>query len=201
MSIDRIFLKLHSAKVFSTIDIRSGYYNITVAKDSWQYTAFTTEYGKYEFLGVPFSTKIAPSYFALNVNETLKGLDFCFAYLDDIIIYPKTEQHPDHNRHVFNWLWTANIKLKMTKCNFFNSKIHYVRQLLSEDGISPLWKKLDAIRTMLPSKNIKKLRQFLCLTDYYGNHINHYIDITNALTKLLKKDEPYIWTELYWKSF
>ena len=54
-------------------------------------TAITTEHGKYEFLGVPFGILVAPSYFILMTNETLKGLYFCFAYLDNIIIYSKTE--------------------------------------------------------------------------------------------------------------
>ena len=66
------------------------------------------------------------------INETLKGPDFCFAYLDDIIFYSKTkEQHLDHIRHVFDQLWTAYIKLSLNKCDFFKSQIHYFRDLLS----------------------------------------------------------------------
>ena len=90
---------------------------------------------------------------------------------------------------------------KMSKCDIFKSQIHYLGHLLSQDGISSLQGKLDAIRTMPPSQNIKELRQFLGLTGYYRNHINHYADITNSLTKLLKKDEPYIWTEIHINSF
>ena len=91
MHIDRIFSKLNGFNLFSTLYVRSGYCNITMAEDSRQYTAFTTEYGKYEFLRVLFCIHAAPSYFTLMINETLKGLDFCFAYLDDIIIYLKNE--------------------------------------------------------------------------------------------------------------
>ena len=110
MCIDRIFSKLNGSKLFSALDVRSGYYNITIAEDSRQYTAFTTEYRKYEFLRVPIGIHVTPSYFTLMINETLKGLDFCFAYLDDIIIYSKTEwDHLDHTKQVFDWLRTANI--------------------------------------------------------------------------------------------
>ena len=104
MHIDRIFSKLNGSKLFSTFDVISGYYNITIAEESRQYTAFTTAYGKYEFLRVSFGIHVAPSYFTLMINETLKGLDFCFAYLDNTIIYSKTERHLlDHiNRYLNN---------------------------------------------------------------------------------------------------
>ena len=88
--IDRIFSKIYCTKLklFSTLDFRSGY-NITVVKDSQKYTDFTTEYGKYEFLHVSFSIHTASCYYALAINETIIGLDFCFAYFCDIIIYSK----------------------------------------------------------------------------------------------------------------
>ena len=103
MCIDRIFSKLNGSKLFSTLDVRSGYFNITIAEDSRQYTAFTTEYGKYEFLIVSLGIHVAPNYFTLMINETLKDLDFCFTYLDGIIIYLKTERdHLDHIKQVFD---------------------------------------------------------------------------------------------------
>ena len=76
MCTDRILSKLNGSKLFSTLDVTSGCYNITIAENSRQYTAFTTEYGKYEFLRVPFGIHVAPSYFSLMVNETIKDLDF-----------------------------------------------------------------------------------------------------------------------------
>ena len=87
--------------LFSNPNVRSGYFNITVAEDSRKYTAFTTEHATYKFLRVLFGTLVSLSYFALMISETLKGLDFCFAYFDDIIIYSKKEQqHLHHIRHV-----------------------------------------------------------------------------------------------------
>ena len=136
------------------------------------------------------------------VNETLKGLAFGCAYLDNIMIYSKTEwDHLNHIKLVFDQLGTANIELKMSKCDFFKSKIHYLGHLISQNGISPLPEKLDEIRTMSPPQNIKELRQFLGLSGYYRDYINHCTDIINSLTKLLKKDMPYIWTEIHKNPF
>ena len=104
MRIDNIFSKLHVATLFSTLDVRSGYYNIIGAKTA-ENTPFTTEYSKYEFLHIPFGIHIVPSYFAMIINGTLKGLDFCFAYLDDFIIYSKWErEHLDHLWLVYDCL-------------------------------------------------------------------------------------------------
>ena len=90
---------------FYTLDVRPSYYSITIANLSGKYTSFTIHYGKDEFFHVPFDMHIAPSYFAMMINETLKGLDFCFVYLDDIIIYPKTEmEHLAHIKQVFDCL-------------------------------------------------------------------------------------------------
>ena len=75
-----------------------------------QKTVDTTEYGKYEFLRVCFGIHVSPSHFAVMINETLRGKEFFFAYLNNIIIYSKTEQdHLDHISQVFDQLRTANI--------------------------------------------------------------------------------------------
>ena len=160
MKTARIFSKPYGAKLFSTLDVQSGYYNITVDEHSRKSTAFTTEYRKYEFLHIPFGIHVVPNYFAMMINETLKGLDFCFAYLDSIINYSKiAKEHLDHMRQIFDSINEANIKLKLTKYDFFKSQ-HFLGHLLSEEGISPLSEKLGAIKPMPPHRNIKELRQF-----------------------------------------
>ena len=106
-----MFSKSQRTKVFSILDVRSGYYNITVAKDSRKYTAFNIEYSKYKLLQVPVGIHVAPSYFALMINDTLKGLDFCFAYPDDKIFMKSETDYLDHLQQVFDFLHQANIKL------------------------------------------------------------------------------------------
>ena len=92
--IDEIYAKLKGAKVFSTIDLRSGYHHI--ALDSRANTTFVTPFGKYEFLMVPFGLAQAPAYFQLLMNKVLEGPSYAMTYLDDIIIFSKNEE--DHLR-------------------------------------------------------------------------------------------------------
>ena len=89
--IDEMYVKLKGAKVFSTIDLRSGYHHIVLGKSSRAKTAFVMPFGKYKFLMVPFGLDQASAYFQFLMNKVLKGLKFAMTYLDDIIIFSQDE--------------------------------------------------------------------------------------------------------------
>ena len=118
--IDEMYAKLKGAKVFSTIDLRSGYHHIALGKNSRAKTAFVMPFGKYKFLTVPFGLAQAPAYFQLLMNKVLDGLDFAMTYLDDIIIFSSNElEDLEHLEEVFCRLRKADLKMKHSKCDFF----------------------------------------------------------------------------------
>ena len=200
--INEMYVKLKGAKVFSTIDLRSGYHHIALGKDSRAKTAFVTPFGKYEFLMVPFGLAQAPAYFQLLMNKVLEGLSYAMTYLDDIIIFSKNEE--DHLRHleeVFCRLRKAGLKIKHSKCDFFKSKIHYLGHLISADGISALPDKLDTIKNMPVPKDVKEIKQFLGLTGFYRKFVPRFADISRPLTQLTKKETKFMWTPECQKSF
>ena len=202
--IDEMYVKLKGAKVFSTIDLRSGYHHITLGKSSRAKTAFVTPFGKYEFLffKVPFGLAQAPAYFQLLMNKVLKGLKFVMTYLDDIIIFSENEsQHLEHLETVFSHLREARLKMKWSKCDFFKSEIHYLGHLISPEGISPLPNKLDCIQYMPVLKDVKEIKQFLGLTGYYRKFVPRFADISRPLTTLTKRDKKFEWTPACQKSF
>ena len=200
--IDEMYVKLKGAKVFSTIDLRSGYHHIALGKSSRAKTAFVTPFGKYEFLMVPFGLAQAPAYFQLLMNKVLKGLKFAMTYLDDTIIFSENElQHLEHLEIVFSQLREAGLKMKCSKCDFFKSEIHYLGHLISPEGISPLPNKLDCIKHMPVPKDMKEIKQFLGLTGYYTKFVPRFADISRPLTTLTKKDKKFEWTPACQKSF
>ena len=200
--IDEMYAKLKGAKVFSTIDLRSGYHHIALGKSSRAKTAFVTPFGKYEFLMVPFGLAQAPAYFQLLMNKALKGLKFAMTYLDDIIIFSQDElQHLEHLEIVFSHLREAGLKMKRSKCDFFKSEIHYLGHLISPEGISTLPNKLDSIRHMPVPNSTKEIKQFLGLTGYYRKFVPRFADISRPLTTLTKKDAKFEWTSACKKSF
>ena len=202
LKIDEMYAKLKGAKVFSTIDLRSGYHHIALGKSSRAKTTFVMPFGKYEFLMVPFGLAQAPAYFQLLMNKVLKGLKFTMTYLDDIIIFSQDEsQHLEHLEIVFSRLREAGLKMKHSKCDFFKSEIHYLGYLISPEGISPLPNKLDSIKHMLAPNNAKEIKQFLGLTGYYRKFVPRFADISRPLTTLTKKDAKFEWTSACQKSF
>ena len=201
--IDELYAKLQGYKIFSTLDLRSGYYHIGLLEDTKPKTAFVVAgMGKYQFNRVPFGLAQAPAYFQRLINEVLIGLDFAMGYLDDIIIFSKTEE--EHLRHleiIFERLRGADLKLKLQKCSFFKKHIQYLGHLLSEEGIQPLPEKLESISKMPTPKNAKQVKQFLGLVGYYRKFVPRFADISRILTKLTRKNEEFKWTTECEKCF
>ena len=145
-----MYANLRGAKIFTTLDLRSRYYHITLDNESKAKTAFVTPFGKYEFNAVPFGLAQAPAYFQQIISIVLQDCsDFAMAYLDDIIIFSQNEE--DHLKHIeiiFKKLKKVDLKLKESKCNFFKKEIHYLGHLISVSSIQPLPEKLESICSM-----------------------------------------------------
>ena len=91
--IDEMFVKLNGSRIFSTIDLRSGYYGIGLTERSTPKSAYVVPMGKFEFLRTPFCLSQVPAYFQLLIDNMLQGCSkFAMGYLDDIIIFSRTEE-------------------------------------------------------------------------------------------------------------
>ena len=101
-------------------------------------TVFTSPFGKYGCLKVPFGFARAPVYFQELMNKVLKDLHFTIAYLHDIIIYRKTAEDLDHLQQVFHKLSNAELSMKLSTCHFFVKEIQYLGHVHSTTGIKPL---------------------------------------------------------------
>src|SRR5204862_5042939 len=120
--IDELFDRLHGAKVFSKIDLTSGYYQIAIDPKDRYKTAFRTRYGHYEFNVMPLGFTNAPATFQTLMNDIFQDLlDICvIVYLDDILIYSKhKEEHEYHLRQVLERLKEHQIYAKHSKFTFF----------------------------------------------------------------------------------
>ena len=201
--IDELYARLQGYKIFSTLDLRSGYYHIGLSKSAKPKTAFVISgIGKYQFNRVPFGLAQAPGYFQTLINKVLDNIDFAMGYLDDIIIFSRSEEeHLDHLEQVFQRLKEAGLKLSLEKCSFFKKHIQYLGHLLSEEGIQPLPEKLESIAKMPRPKNQKEVKQFLGLISYYRKFVPRFADISRVLNKLTRKDEEVKWTPECEKCF
>ena len=122
--IDEMYANLRSTKIFTTLDLHSGYYHIALDNEFKAKTAFVTPFNKYEFNAVPFGVAQAPAYFQQLISIVLQDCsNFAMAYLDDIIIFSQNEQeHLKHIEIIFKKLKKAGLKLKESKCDFFKKR-------------------------------------------------------------------------------
>ena len=103
--IDEIYAQLKGSKIYSTFDMRSGYYHMVLSEESRPKSAFVSSFSKWEFKRCPFGLAQAPAYFQRLVNEVLSGLTFAFGYLDDILVFsPDMKTHLEHLRILFQRL-------------------------------------------------------------------------------------------------
>eukprot|EP00253_Pinus_taeda_P028742 PITA_28742 len=132
--IDDLFDQMKGASVFSKIDLRSGYHQLRISENDISKTAFRTRFGHYESTVVPFGLTNAPAVFMNLMNSVFRQyLDkFVQVFLDDILIYSKNkEEHKEHLRLVLSCLRERQLYGKLSKCSFFQEKIHYLGHIIS----------------------------------------------------------------------
>ncbi|KAG7674304.1 hypothetical protein KSW81_006109 [Nannochloris sp. 'desiccata'] len=196
--------RLHGAKVFSKIDLHSGYYQIAVAGEDVTKTAFTTTFGLYEFLVMPFGLSNAPATFSRLMMEIFKDYlyDFVLVYLDDILIFSKDEEeHEKHVRLVLDRLKEHNLIAKLSKCSFFQAEVEYLGFVVSGNGVKMAEDKVRAVLEWPTPSNATEVRGFLGLTGYYRHFIKHYAHIAAPLNELTKKSLRFLWTPLHTHAF
>ena len=159
--------------------------------------------GKWQFKCTPFGLSQAPAYFQLLIDKVLMGCSsFPMGYLDDIIIFSKTEEeHLQHLEEIFIRLRKFGLKMKREKCSFFKKHIQYLGHLVSENGFEPLPEKLESIRKMPAPRTAKEVKQFLGLIGHYRKFVPHFADISRPLTKLRHHNVVFEWTDQCSKAF
>lgn len=192
---------LHFAKhtpFMSTLDLKAGYWQISVRTEDRDKTAFITPFGLYRCKRMPFGLRNAPATFQKLVERFRSGLNgmSLFAYLDDIILLSSDfESHVKELSAVFDRLELFKLKVNREKCQFACTEIKYLGHVLTPRGISVDTRKTDAICKMPPPRNIKHVKTFLQTFSWYRRFIERFADIARPLTDLLKKDAEWRWTE------
>lgn len=190
--------RLGKAKVFTKFDVRAGFNNIRVAPGHEWKLAFKTMFGLYEYTVMPMGLATAPSIFQRFMNMVLApylGL-FCFAYLDDIIVFSNNEsEHEEHVTKVLEAMEAHKLHLKPIKCVWNTTKVDFLGfTAVATKGVKMADDKIQAIREWERPKTVRDLRAFNGLANFYGKFVPHYSDLMKPLYNLTKKGAEFNWT-------
>ena len=201
--IDDILALLGKAKYFTSLDLKSGYWQVLMNESDKEKTAFACHRGLFEFNVMPFGLSNAPAVFQELMSVVLQGLgDFAIAYLDDILVFsPTLEDHLQHLDTIFDRLRKHDLKLKLKKCNFLESETNYLGFIIGKDGIKPDPKKVEAIGSLPIPTCVREVRSFIGMSSYYRRFIPNFSEIAEPIIALTKKHAHYKWSAKHDEAF
>ena len=192
--------RLCHAKIYSKFDIIAAFNDIRMRPGDEGKTAFTTRYGLFEYVVMPFGLCNAPATFQTLINKVLGEYldDFCSAYLDDILVYSNSEEeHITHVKKVLSKLEEAGLYLDIDKCEFHVTSIKYLGLIITTDGIQMDPDKIKAILDWETPRSLRDVQAFLGFANFYRRFIHKYSHIAKPLTALtlaINKGKPLPWT-------
>ncbi|GKB89156.1 putative reverse transcriptase domain-containing protein [Tanacetum coccineum] len=172
--IDDLFDQLQGSRVYSKIDLRSGYHQLRVQEEDIPKTAFRTRYGHYEFQVMPFGLTNAPAVFMDLMNRVCKPyLDrFVIVFIDDILIYSKSrKEHEGHLKLILRLLKKEELYAKFLKCEFWLSKVQFLGHVIDSEGIHVDPAKIEFIKDWASPKTPTRFSVFIGLVGYYRRFI------------------------------
>lgn len=190
--ITEVLAQLGNNKFFSVLDLKSGFHQIPLKESDIEKTAFSINNGKFEYTRLAFGLKNAPAIFQRALDDILHECigKFCYVYIDDIIVFSRTEDdHICHLGKVFETLEEANMKVQLDKCHFFRESVEFLGFIISSEGITANPAKTEAISKIPPPTTLKELRSFLGLSGYYRRFVRDYAKLAKPLTSLLRGEE------------
>ncbi len=182
-----------NGRIFSTLDLTSGFWQQNLDEDSRKYSAFTVPGNlRYQWRRTPMGMANSSHSFARLIDFCFRDVKSVLGYIDDLLcVSPTFETHLADLRECFSVLRKFNLKLNLAKCNFASEEVHYLGFHITPKGVSPSVDKTAAIAKAEPPKNVKQIREFVGLANYFRHLIPHYQRESCHLTNLLSKKANY----------
>ena len=202
--INNLFDQLKGACVFSKIDLRSGYNQVTIKEQDIQKTTFRTRFGHYEYVVMPFGLTNAPAIFMDLMNRVFRSyLDkFVEVFIEDILIYSSSQmEHAYHLREVLETLKRNKLYAKLSKCDFWLNEVVFLGHVILEKGICVDPKEIKALLKWKRPTNVTEIHSFLGLAGYYRRFIEGFSTIASPMTRITQKEFKFEWSKEYEAHF
>ena len=202
--IDDLFDQLKGVRVYSKIDLHTGYHQLRVREANISKTAFRTLYGHFKFIVMPFGLTNAPTAFMDLMHRVFQPyLDqFVVVFVNDILIYSQSEEeHEDHLRIVLQALKDHQLYVKFSKCEFWLTEMKFLGHVVSASGVSVDLEKVEAVMSWERPKSVFEIHSFLGLAGYYRRFIEDFSRLAAPMTRLTRKRVKFEWNDLCEKEF
>lgn len=194
-SMENLMPKLSGARFFSKLDLKHAFYHVVLDPRSRPLTSFMTARGPRQFTRMPFGINCAPEIFQSIMEDLLRDQDGVIVFLDDVLIYAKTEiLLKERTDQTMKLLRDANLTINEKKCEFGKEEINFLGHILSGTGIRPAADKIEAINNFRRPNCRSEVKSFLGSITYIGAAITNLAEKTTPLRLLTRHDQPFIWT-------
>ena len=193
---DELFDRVAGAKFFTKIDLKSGFHQIAIRPEDREKTAFRTRYGSFEYTVLPMGLCNAPATFMQLMNQTFADMldKHVLCFLDDILIYSNTEEeHLRHVEAVLRRLQESRLYAKLSKCEFMQREVEFLGHRIGADGLRVSPDKIGAVQQWPVPRNVRDVRSFLGLANFYRRFVEGYSRIALPLTELTKDEASWSW--------
>ena len=187
-TIEDVATRLHGAKVFTKLDVKSGFWHVKLDEESSFLTTFNTPFGRYRWKRMPFGIRSAPEVFQRKMHELIEGMPHVEVVADDFVVvsYRSTPQeaHLDHDKNLTAFLKLCEqrgLKLNADKLKLRETQISFIGHLATAEGLRVDPAKVRAIQEMPPPTNKAGVQRLLGLARYLSNFLPNLSDLTKPL--------------------
>lgn len=199
--LDEMKIKLHGAKFFTKLDLKSAYYHLELCPESRDLTTFLAENGMFRFTRLMFGVNCAPEIFQREMARILETIENKIVYIDDVLLFADTlEELHETVAQTLEILKANNLTLNEEKCEYDKTRITFLGHELDEDGFHIEEAKVDAIQKFRRPSTSSELRSFLGLASFVSPYIRNFASISNPLWSLAGS-KSWIWSEQHEKAF
>lgn len=208
-TIDDILPDLSQARCFSVLDAKNGFWHVQLDDESSFLTTFSTPWGRYRWLRMPFGISPAPEEFQRRMDIALEGLAGIKAIADDILLFGSgatdEEAMKDHDTKLRNLLdrcRSKGLKLNESKLQLRKDQVAFMGHVITADGLRPDPEKVSAIVGMPSPTDKQAVQRLLGMVNYVQKFAPHLSEVTKPLRDLIKNDTEFLWDKhVHGKAF